>query len=81
MIARPKARSVGWNLPGVAPGQRGRRHATRPALVVANDRFRAARKRTASLTYPDESLSRRELAELAPSSKQSSSRPVPPVGQ
>ena len=34
-------------------------------LAVANDRFRAARERTASPTYPDEGLSRRELAELA----------------
>jgi hypothetical protein len=33
-------------------------------LAVANDRFRAARERTASLTYPDEGLSRRELADL-----------------
>ncbi|MBV9730471.1 MAG: XRE family transcriptional regulator [Pseudonocardiales bacterium] len=31
---------------------------------MANDRFRAARERTASLTYPDEGLSRQELAEL-----------------
>jgi hypothetical protein len=33
-------------------------------LAVVNDRFRAARERTASLAYPDEGLSRRELAEL-----------------
>jgi hypothetical protein len=33
-------------------------------LAVANDRFRAARERTASLTHPDEGLSRRELADL-----------------
>jgi hypothetical protein len=42
-------------------------HAQRGGWVVAaaNDRLRAARERTASLTYPDEGLSRRELAELA----------------
>ena len=33
-------------------------------MAIANDRFRAARERTASLTYPDEGLSRQELAEL-----------------
>jgi hypothetical protein len=34
-------------------------------LATANDQFRAARQRTASLAYPDECLSRQELAELA----------------
>jgi hypothetical protein len=34
-------------------------------LPAANDHFRAARQRTASPTYPDECLSRQELAELA----------------
>jgi hypothetical protein len=34
-------------------------------LATANDQLRAARQRTASLTYPDECLSRQELAELA----------------
>ncbi|MGH3885724.1 MAG: hypothetical protein ACRDSZ_04000 [Pseudonocardiaceae bacterium] len=33
--------------------------------MTANDQFRAARERTASLTYPDDCLSRQELAELA----------------
>jgi hypothetical protein len=33
-------------------------------MAVVNDRFRVARQRTASLAYPDECLSRRELAEL-----------------
>jgi hypothetical protein len=33
-------------------------------LATANDQLRAARQRTASLTYPDECLSRQELAEL-----------------
>jgi hypothetical protein len=36
----------------------------RVALAAANDQFRAARERTASLTYPEECLSRQELAEL-----------------
>jgi hypothetical protein len=34
-------------------------------LATANDQFRAARQRTASLAFPDECLSRQELAELA----------------
>ncbi len=34
-------------------------------MTTANNQFRAARERTASLTYPDECLSRQELAELA----------------
>ncbi|MGH3824716.1 MAG: XRE family transcriptional regulator [Pseudonocardiaceae bacterium] len=34
-------------------------------MATANDKFRAARKRTASLTYPEDCLSRQELAELA----------------
>jgi hypothetical protein len=34
-------------------------------LPAANDQFREARQRTASLAYPDECLSRQELAELA----------------
>jgi hypothetical protein len=34
-------------------------------LPAANDKFREARQRTASLAYPDECLSRQELAELA----------------
>jgi hypothetical protein len=33
-------------------------------LATANDQLRAARERTASPTYPDECLSRQELAEL-----------------
>ena len=34
-------------------------------MATANDQFRAARQRTASLAFPDECLSRQELAELA----------------
>ncbi|MGH3831012.1 MAG: XRE family transcriptional regulator [Pseudonocardiaceae bacterium] len=34
-------------------------------MAMDNDRFRAARERTASLDHPDEGLSRRALAELA----------------
>jgi transcriptional regulator with XRE-family HTH domain len=33
-------------------------------LAAANEQLQAARERTASLTYPDECLSRQELAEL-----------------
>ena len=33
-------------------------------MAAANEQLRAARERTASLTYPDECLSRQELAEL-----------------
>ncbi|MBV9163470.1 MAG: XRE family transcriptional regulator [Pseudonocardiales bacterium] len=33
-------------------------------MAAVNDQLRAARQRTASLTYPDECLSRQELAEL-----------------
>ncbi|MGH3887431.1 MAG: XRE family transcriptional regulator [Pseudonocardiaceae bacterium] len=33
-------------------------------MATANDQFRAARERTASLTYPEDCLSRQELAEL-----------------
>jgi hypothetical protein len=33
-------------------------------MATANDKLRAARERTASLTHPDECLSRQELAEL-----------------
>jgi hypothetical protein len=33
-------------------------------LAAANDQLRAARQRTASPAYPDECLSRQELAEL-----------------
>ncbi|MGH3824625.1 MAG: XRE family transcriptional regulator [Pseudonocardiaceae bacterium] len=33
-------------------------------MATANNEFRAARKRTASLTYPEDCLSRQELAEL-----------------
>jgi hypothetical protein len=34
-------------------------------LATPNDKFRTARQRTASLTHPDECLTRQELAELA----------------
>ncbi len=33
-------------------------------MPAANEQLRAARERTASLTYPDACLSRQELAEL-----------------
>ncbi|MGH3776700.1 MAG: hypothetical protein ACRDRR_13390 [Pseudonocardiaceae bacterium] len=33
-------------------------------MATANDQLRAARERTASPTYPDDYLSRQELAEL-----------------
>ncbi|MGH3885989.1 MAG: XRE family transcriptional regulator, partial [Pseudonocardiaceae bacterium] len=33
-------------------------------MAAANNQFRAARERTASLTYPEDCLSRQELAEL-----------------
>ncbi|MBW0008504.1 MAG: hypothetical protein JO063_00060 [Pseudonocardiales bacterium] len=52
-------------IPPVRPDPRHLCHHPDPTTVgPPNDQLRTARRRTASLTHPDECLTRQELAEL-----------------